>query len=134
MRYYRPISLIMAVTFALTGLLFLFFANGVLIFFNRVATLTGMKFSPVAGVDFYLILAAGYMYLVTFLAVLMFRYPGNHWFPLLLTNAKFASSLLSFSFFILHQPYPVYLTNGIVDGLIGMLVLYLYRQVKKGQQ
>jgi hypothetical protein len=133
MRYYRPISLIMAVTFALTGLLFLFFANGVLVFFNQVARLTGLKFSPVAGVDFYLILAAAYMYLVTLLAVMMFRHPGNYWFPLLLTNTKFASSLLSFSFFILHQPYPVYLTNALVDGLIGALVLYFYRQVKKGQ-
>ena len=133
MRYYRPVSLIMAVTFALVGFIFLFFADGVLVFFNQVATLTGMKFSPVAGDDFYLILAAGYMYIVTLLAAMMFRHPANHWFPLLLTNAKFASSLLSFSFFILHQPYPVYLTNAIVDGLIGVLVLTMYRQVKKGQ-
>ena len=133
MKYYRPMSLIMAITFALVGLIFLLFADGVLEFFNFVAGYTGMKQSPVTGVDFYLILASGYMYLVTLLAYMMFRHPDNPYFPLLLANAKLASSLLSLGFFILHQPYPLYLTNGLVDGLIGLLVLYFYLQLKKRQ-
>jgi len=134
MTYYRTISLIMAIIFALVGLLFLFFADGVLEFFNELAAATGMKQSPLTGIDFYLILAAGYMYLVTLLAFMMFRHPDSPYFPLLLTNAKFASALLSFCFFILHQPYPVYLTNAIVDGMIGFLVLYFYLNIKKRQR
>jgi hypothetical protein len=133
MKYYRTISLLMAVIFAVVGLIFLFFADGVLEFFNALAALAGMKLSPLRGVDFYLILASGYMYLVTLLACLMFRHPTNAVFPLLLAQAKLASSVLSFGFFILQQPYLIYLTNGIVDGLIGLVVLYFYLQIKKRQ-
>jgi hypothetical protein len=119
--------------FAVVGFIFLFLPDGVLRFFNSIAGYTGMKLSPVTGVDFYLILAVGYMYLVSLLAFLMFRHPDNRYFPLLLTNAKLASSVLSLCFFILHQPYPIYVINGIVDGLIGMLAFYFYLQIKKRQ-
>jgi hypothetical protein len=115
------------------GLIFLFLADDVLEFFNSISAYFGMKQSPVQGVDFYLILASGYMYLVALLAYMMFKHPDNPYFPLLLTNAKLASCLLSFFFFILHQPYPIYLTNGLVDGLIGVQVLYFYFQIKKRQ-
>jgi hypothetical protein len=121
----------MTMIFAVVGLLFLFLADDVLEFFNTIAAYIGMKQSPVEGVDFYLILASGYMYLVSLLAYLMFRQPDNPYFPFLLTNAKLASSVLSFCFFILHQPYPIYLTNCIVDGLIGFLVLYFYLQIRR---
>ncbi len=133
MKYYRTFSLLMVIIFAIVGFIFLFFADGVLEFFNSIATYTGMKLSPVQGVDFYLILAVGYMYLVSLLAYMMFKHPDNPYFPLLLTNAKLASSVLSLCFFILHQPYPIYLTNCIVDGLIGLLVLYFYLKIKKRQ-
>jgi len=133
MKYYRIVSLLMMLTFAVVGFIFLFHADGVLEFFNSVAASTGMKPSPVHGVDFYLILAAGYMYLVSLLAFMMFRHPDNPYFPLLLTNAKLASSVLSLCFFILHQPYLIYLTNCLADGLIGLLVLYFYFKLKKRQ-
>jgi hypothetical protein len=131
MKYYRLISLCLAVIFSLVGLIFLFFSSGVLIFFNDIAFYLGMEPSPVQGVDFYLILAAGYMYLVSLLAFLMVKHPDNRFFPLLLTNAKLASSLLSLGFFILHQPYLIYLTNCLVDGFIGMLILVFYLKMKK---
>lgn len=133
MKYYRICSLLMAITFAMVGVIFLFLADGVLEFFNTIAAYTGMKQSPVEGIDFYLILAVGYMYLVSLLAYMMFRHPDNPYFPLLLTNAKLASSVLSFCFFILHQPYPIYLINCMVDGLIGLLVLYFFLSIKKRQ-
>jgi hypothetical protein len=133
MKYYRTICLLMAFVFALVGLIFLFLSDGVLTFFNSIATYAGMKQSPVNAINFYLILASGYMYVVTLLACLMYRHPDNQYFPLLLTNAKLASSVLSLCFFMLHQPYLIYITNFIVDGSIGMLVLYFYFKIKKGQ-
>ena len=131
MKYYRTISLLMAVIFVVVGLCFLFLPNNVLEFFNSIAAFSGMKLSPVQGLNFYLILAVGYMYLVSLLAWLMFKHPENFYFPLLLTNAKLASSLLSLSFFIFHQPCLIYLINCLVDGLIGLLVLYFYLQLTK---
>ncbi len=133
MRYYRAVSLLMAVTFALVGFIFLFLADGVLEFFNFASAYAGMQPSPVPvqGVDFYLILAVGYMYVVSLLAYLMYRHPDNPSFPLFLTNAKLASSVLSLCFFFLHQPYLIYLVNCIVDGLIGVLVLYFYLRLKR---
>ena len=133
MKYYRTISLLMVLVFAVVGLLFLSLPNGVLAFFNSIAAHIGMKQSPIQGISFFLILASGYMYLVSLLAFLMYKHPNNHYFPLLLTNAKLASSVLSLGFFIVHQPYLIYMTNGIVDGSIGLLVLYFYLNIKKGQ-
>lgn len=133
MKYYRTFSLLMGITFAIVGLIFLFLTDGVLEFFNSFAKYGGMKQSPVQGVNFYLILAAGYMYLVSLLAFMMYKHPDNKHFPLLLANAKLASSLLSLCFFILHQPYPIYVVNCIVDGSIGLLVIYFYLKLKKRQ-
>ena len=133
MKYYKTCSLLMAILFAVVGFIFLFLSNGVLIFFNFISTYAGIKQSPVEGLNFYLILAAGYMYLVTILAYMMYKHPDNRYFPLLLTNAKFASSILSFCFFILNQPYLIYITNCIIDGSIGILVLYFYLTIKKKQ-
>jgi len=132
MKYYRTFSLLMAIIFAIVGFIFLFLTNGVLVFFNSIATYFGMKQSPAQGINFYLILASGYMYLVSLLAYMMYKHPDNHYFPLLLTNAKFASSVLSLGFFILHEPFLIYITNCIVDGSIGVLVLYFYFKIKKG--
>ena len=133
MKYYRTVSLLMVIIFAMVGLIFLFFTEGVLLFFNSIATCAGMKQSPIQGINFYLILASGYMYLVSLLAYLMYKHPDNQYFPLLLANAKLASSVLSLCFFIFHELYLIYLTNCIIDGSIGMLVLYFYRKIKKGQ-
>jgi hypothetical protein len=129
-RIYKFFSLSMAITFAIVGLVFLFMANGVLAFFNDLSLRLGMAVSPEAGVDFYLILAVGYMYLVTLLAFFMYRHPQNSFFPLLLLNGKAASSLLSIAMFLLHRPFLIYLANGIVDGLIAVAVLVFYRELK----
>jgi len=126
MKYYRTFSLLMVFIFAVVGFIFLFLTNGVLVFFNSIAAHVGMKQSPVEGVNFYLILASGYMYMVSMLAYMMYKHHDNHYFPFLLANAKIASSVLSLCFFILHQPYPIYIVNCIVDGSIGLLVLYFY--------
>ena len=130
---YERFSLSMAITFAAVGILFLFMADDVLMFFNQLSPIVGMIPSSGEGFGFYLILAVGYMYLVTLLAVFMYRQPQNPYFPLLLLNGKAASSALSFALLALHQPYLIYLTNGIVDGTIAIIVLvfYLKMQSKK---
>jgi len=123
----------MVIIFGIVGFIFLFFSDGVLEFFNSIAIYTGMKPSPVNGVNFYIILATGYMYVVSLLAYMMYKHPDNQYFPLLLGNAKLASSILSLGFFILHQPYPIYIINNIVDGSIGMMVVYFYFKIKDNQ-
>ena len=66
------------------------------------------------------------MYLVTLLAGLMFKKPGNPLFPMLLAQGKFASSILSLVFFFGRAPYLICLANAVVDGGIGALVLWLF--------
>jgi hypothetical protein len=126
MRIYKSISFILMLLFAITGILFLAVPDRVLALFNTLSSSLGLLQSPVTGWSFYLILAVGYMYLVTILAFLMFKHPENRHFPLLLTHAKVASSLLSLAFFLFHAHYLIYLANFIVDGCIGIIVLLLY--------
>ncbi len=118
--------------FAVTGILFLAIPDKVLVFFNTLSSSFGMAQSPVIDWQFYLILAAGYMYLVTVLAFLMYKHPENRYFPLLLIHAKLASSLLSLAFFLAQSHYLIYLTNFIIDGVIGGAVLVLY--LKRGSR
>ena len=133
MKYYRTFSLLMVLIFVVVGFTFLFLSNGILVFFNSIAAHLGMKQSPVNGINFYLILASGYMYLVSLLAYMMYKHPENNYFPFLLAHAKLVSSVLSLCFFIVHEPYLIYITNCIVDGSIGLLALYFCVKIKKGQ-
>jgi len=121
------------VIFAGVGILFLFWSDGVIVFFNVLSGKIGMTLAPAPTVHFYLILAVAYMYLVALIAFLMFRDPGSVQLPLLLANAKMASSLISFGFFMAHNPYLIYLTNGIVDGCLGISSLYFYAAIRKQQ-
>ena len=129
-RLYKSTSLYLAVIFGIVGLLFLLIPENVLYFFNRISPSLGFIESPTQGMGFYLILAVGYMYLVTLLACLMARHPGNPYFPILLINGKSASSVLSFGLFFLHGPFLIYLTNGIIDGLIALCVFILFRKTR----
>jgi hypothetical protein len=130
MKWYRTASLVLAFIFAVTGLLFLFIPDRVVNLFNSLSPALGMVQSPVAGFTFYLILAVGYMYVVTVLAFLMFKHPENRTFPLILSQAKLASSILSLGFFVLQNHYLIYLTNFIIDGVIGLLVISFYLKMK----
>jgi hypothetical protein len=134
MKTYRFISLLLAFLFAITGLLFLLIPDRVLALFNDFSAALGMHESPVAGWHFYLILAVGYMYLVTFLAFSMYRHPKNKYFPQLLTHAKLASSLLSLALFLLHAHYLIYLANFLVDGAIGVTVTILYLKMGRAAE
>ncbi len=121
----------MALIFALVGLIFLFMTNGVLIFFNTISQHLGMLPAPAAGINFYLVLAVAYMYLVTLLAYLMYRHPENKQYLVLLINAKAASSILSIFLFIFHQPYLIYIANAVVDGSIAVFLLLFFLKLRR---
>ena len=128
-RLYRLASLLMAVAFAVVGLLFLFAPESVIAFFNTLSPRFDLPpAEPSAG--FYLVLAVAYMVVVTVIAGWMFARPANDTLPVLLVVAKTASSILSFGFFTARQPALIYLVNGAVDGLLalGVLLLYLKRK------
>jgi hypothetical protein len=131
LRLYRIFSFSASFIFLLVGIVFLLIPGRVLAFFNTLSTGIGMEPSPVVGIHFYLVLAVGYMYLVSLLAFLMYRHPRNAFFPLLLAHGKLASSALSFYIFLMHQPFLIYLVNGIVDGLIGLVALVFFFKIKK---
>ncbi|KPJ83322.1 MAG: hypothetical protein AMS17_17720 [Spirochaetes bacterium DG_61] len=131
MKAYRVFSFILAVVFAIVGLTFLVIPERVIVLFNDLSSSFGMATVPAVGFNFYLILAVAYMYLVTILAVFMFRYPKNTVYPLLLCHGKIASAALSILLFALHKPFLLYLGNGIVDGGIGIVVLIIYLHKKR---
>lgn len=130
-RRYRILSLALAAAFAVVGALFVLFPSAPLGFFNGLSPRFGLPPGPAAGGGFYLILAGAYMSFVTVLAALMARHPEVAWFPLLLAEAKLASAALSWLFFAVGRPHLIYAANGLVDGLIGLLALYLYRRVRR---
>ena len=131
MRPYRPVSLCLGIIFAVVGLLFLFIPGKVLGFFNTLSDWLGMPLTPEYGLGFYPLLAVGYMYLITLLAFLMYRHPGDSHFPFLLMNGKLATSILSLALFLVDEHYLIYITNFVVDGFIGILVLFFYLKMKK---
>ena len=131
MRIYKSTAIILTLLFAVTGLLFLLIPDQVLNLFNNLSGLLSLPKAPVTGHGFYLILAAGYMYVVTVLAFLMYRHAENRYLPLLLANAKIASSLLSLGFFLMHAHYLIYLANFIIDGFIGAIVVLLYIKIER---
>ncbi|HEY6950810.1 MAG TPA: hypothetical protein VI758_00300 [Bacteroidota bacterium] len=132
-RLYRSISLLLACAFAVVGLTFLTFPDAVIQVFNNASRQVGMMQTPSSGHGFYLVLAVGYMYVVAVLAFLMYRHPGNGLMPVLLVNAKAASSILSFLFLIVSHPYLIYLANGIVDGIIALGVFMMQSRALKVQ-
>ncbi|HUI29668.1 MAG TPA: hypothetical protein VLX91_05590 [Candidatus Acidoferrales bacterium] len=128
---YRYVSIIMAIIFGVVGILFLFMSSDVLVFFNRMSGLLGMEQGESAGEHFYVILAVAYMYVVALLAFLMYHDPRNASFPFILFNAKVASSIVSAATFLFGRHLLIYITNCIVDGLIGLMVFAMYRCVRR---
>ena len=131
MRLYKLFSLAAAAIFAVVGLIFLFFPDSALIFFNNISSCFGLPQVTVQGTGFYLTLASAYMYLVTLLACLMYRYPEQRIYPFLLAQGKLASSVISIYLFLVHQPYLIYFANFVIDGFIGIAALYLMKMEKK---
>jgi hypothetical protein len=127
----KAFSLGLALTFGLVGGLFLILPREVLEFFNAIARRLGMVEGPTEP-SFFVILAAAYMYVVTVLAWRMYRSPGEEVYPLLLGQAKLASSALSFLMFAVQAPWLIYLANGIIDGGLALIALTMYSRVRAG--
>ncbi len=132
MRLHRAIGLIFAAAFAIVGLNFLFMPERVIILFNDLSYSLDLPLVPPFVPGIYHILAAAYMYVVTLLAFFMWRRPRDTLPTLLLANAKLASAALSLGAFFTVDRYLIFLANGVVDGLIGVLVLILYFRISKG--
>ena len=126
----RLFGLFCTMTFAIVGAVFLLVPEGVISFFNSLSPAFHLHQAPVVFPGFFLILSAGYMYIVTFIAWQIFRNPENPLFLLLLANAKIASSLLSLFLIFRDNLYLIYFTNFLVDGLIGAAAIYLYLKIK----
>lgn len=128
---YRYISISFGIIFGLVGITFLFMGDEVMVVFNRISAVVGMEqVEPVKG-HFFGILAAAYMYVVALLALLMYRNPKEPLYPFILLNAKMASAVISFMMFLTDKYLLIYISNGIVDGLIGWLVFFMYRYSKR---
>ena len=117
----------MAAVFAAVGGVFLAAPGSVISFFNSLSGPLGMRPAPASGPSLFSALAAAYMYLVTILAWNMARRPEEDIFPRLLVHAKLASAIVSLGLFFASTPYLVFLANGLVDGLIGGGVQFLFR-------
>ena len=130
MRLYKLFSLTATAIFAVVGLIFLFFPDSALIFFNSISGYFGLPQVPLQGTGFYLVLTSAYMYLVTLIAFLMYRYPEQRIYPFLLAHGKLASSIISICLFLMHQPYLIYLANFAIDGFIGIAALYFMKMKK----
>lgn len=129
-KVYGYISVGMAIVFTLVGILFLFISDGIVIFFNKISAFIGMEQVGPGQEHFYVVLSVAYMYVVALLAFQMYRNPKDAVFPFLLFNAKIASSLISILLFVVDKRLLLYITNGIVDGSIGLLAIVMYRSVK----
>jgi hypothetical protein len=121
----RRIGYGLAGAFAITGLLFLVAPGSVLAALGEAGGALGLPGTPPAAHGFFLALAVAYMYLVTVLAVLMARHPGERPYATLLVHAKGASALLSIVLFAAHAQQFAYLANFAVDGVIAIGVFWL---------
>jgi hypothetical protein len=132
MKLYKTASIIFAIIFAMVGVVFLSIPGSVIRFFNQLSAEFGFPAMPILGIGFYNILAVGYMYIVTLLAILAARHPENSLPPILLINAKGCSSILSLGLFIIYKPYLLFLANCLVDGSIAIIVAIIYIRMKNG--
>jgi hypothetical protein len=121
----------MLVIFALVGTLFLITPGGVLSFFNSLSAGLGLPAVPMQVSYFYLGLAVAYMALVSTLALLMFRHPANHYFPMLLAVGKLSSSALSLVLFLFAEHSLICITNFVVDGAIGIAAILFAAGIRR---
>jgi hypothetical protein len=126
----RAIALALAATFALVGLVFLVAPGSVGALFEQASQVLAIRAFPAgdAPSGLFRALAAAYMYVVTWLAWMTARRPAEAAWPTALAHAKLASAAVSFALVVSLGASLVLVTNGIVDGLLGLLALWLRRQ------
>ena len=110
------------------GVIFVIDPGSVTNSFNILSRIWGFALIPDSELAFYPILGSAYMYLVTLFAFMIYKNPVDRFPAVLLINAKLTSAILSFLLFVFGKRYLIYLANGVVDGSIGLAVLYFYNR------
>jgi len=119
---------LLALTFAVVGLLFLLVPSGVLDVISDVGEWLGDDHrAPHTQEYLWLALAFAYMVVITGICLVV-QSDVVRYRPLLLVLAagKTASSLGSLAFFLIQEQVFVYLLNFLVDGFLALLALYLW--------
>ncbi len=119
---------LLALTFAVVGILFIAFPSGVLDVVSDVGEWFGNDTrAPHGDQQFWLALAFAYMVVIAGICLLaaadVVRYRA---LLLVLAAGKTASSLGTLAFFVIGEPYFVLLLNFLVDGFLAILALWLW--------
>jgi nitric oxide reductase large subunit len=119
---------LLAVTFAVVGILFIAVPSGVLDVVSDVGEWFGNHTrAPHGDQQFWLALAFAYMVVIAGICLVV-QADVVRYRPLLLVLAagKTASSLGTLAFFVIGEPYFVLLLNFLVDGSLALLALWLW--------
>jgi nitric oxide reductase large subunit len=119
---------LLAVTFAVVGILFIAVPSGVLDTISDVGEWLGNETrAPHTQEDLWLALAFAYMVVITGICLVV-QMDVVRYRPLLLVLAagKTASSLGSLAFFLIDEQVFIYLLNFLVDGFLALLSLWLF--------
>ncbi len=119
---------LLAVSFAVVGILFIAVPSGVLDVISDVGEWFGNDTrAPHTQEDLWLALSFAYMVVITGIC-LVAQMDVVRYRPLLLVLAagKTASSLGSFAFFLIDEHVFIYLLNFLVDGFLALLSLWLF--------
>ena len=119
---------LLAVSFAVVGVLFIAVPSGVLDTISDLGdSLGGFSRAPHTQEDLWLALAFAYMVVITGICVVaqadVVRYRP---FILVLAVGKTASSLGSLGFYLFDEDVFIYLLNFLVDGSLALLALWLF--------
>jgi hypothetical protein len=119
---------LLAVTFAVVGILFIAVPSGVLDTISDVGEWFGNDTrAPHTQVYLWLALSFAYMVVITGICLLaqtdVVRYRA---LLLILAAGKTASSLGSLAFFLIQEHVFIYLLNFLVDGFLALLALWLW--------
>jgi hypothetical protein len=119
---------LLAVSFAVVGVLFIAVPSGVLDTISDVGEWLGNETrAPHTQQYLWLALAFAYMVVITGICLVV-QMDVVRYRPLLLVLAagKTASSLGSLAFFLIQEPVFIYLLNFLVDGFLALLSLWLF--------
>jgi nitric oxide reductase large subunit len=119
---------LLAITFAVVGLLFIAVPSGVLDVISDVGEWFGNE-TRAPHTQEYLWLALSFAYMVVITGIcLVAQMDVVRYRPLLLVLAagKTASSLGSLAFFVIQDQVFIYLLNFLVDGFLALLALWLW--------
>jgi hypothetical protein len=119
---------LLAASFAVVGLLFIIFQNGVLDVISDLGDdIGGFTRAPHTTEQFWLALAFAYMVVIAGICVVV-QADVVRYRPLLLVLAagKTASSLGALGFYLFDQDVFIYLLNFLVDGFLALSALWLW--------